>query len=136
MGAQRQLVLGGNNMKENTRKIGFTNEHTAPRTIRNTTANSLLGGYSLKKWESSFKKYWPMTKKILRFYLKAFKALLVLFLAGMALTFALVMIGEVLPALPEKMPQLYHVVEDLLIPYYENFFAVISKECSFTPPSL
>ena len=77
-----------------------------------------------------------LSKKILRFYLKAFKALLVLFLAGMALTFALVMIGEVLPALPEKMPQLYHVVEDLLIPYYENFFAVISKECSFTPPSL
>lgn len=126
-------------MKEtNRRVIGFTNEHTAtaPRTIRNTTDNSLLGGYSLKEWEASFKKYWPMTKKILRFYLKAFKALLVLLLAGMALTFALVTLGEVLPALPEKMPQLYNVLEELLLPYYEHFFAIVGKSLSFTPPSL
>lgn len=126
------------NTSNNRRIIGFTsttaNATTAPH-IKNVTSN-VLNCYSLKQWEVAFKKVWPRVKKLVKFYIKILRVCLILFIVGMAVTFGLTLVGEILPSLPEKMPQLFHFVEEVLIPYYERFFAICSKSISIAYPSL
>ena len=110
------------------RKIGFTS--TTTETI-STASTTTKGQISFQQWETVLKGELPKVKRFLKIYFKFLKAIFILYFVGMGITFGLALVETLLPAMAEKMPQLFKFVEEFMIPYYERVFRLAIAH--FTP---